>query len=150
MQVILKKDMAGLGRAGDMAEVTDAYARNMLIPQGLAELATPEARQKINAIRQKTSRAAAIKQQKMTMAKKATADQIIKITTRANAQGKLFAALKKPDFIQAWGHQIDWPDDDVSFVPVQIKTVGAHRLTINWPDGSQTGFQLLVSADGRA
>ena len=43
MQVILKKEVAGLGRAGDVVKVKDGYARNYLIPKGLAVVATPSA-----------------------------------------------------------------------------------------------------------
>ena len=40
MQVILKKDVQNLGEAGDMVNVKDGYARNFLLPQNFAEIAT--------------------------------------------------------------------------------------------------------------
>ena len=40
MQVILKKDVQNLGEAGDVISVKDGYARNFLLPQGVAEVAT--------------------------------------------------------------------------------------------------------------
>lgn len=42
MKVILKKEVAGLGHAGEVKEVAPGYARNFLVLQGLAELATPD------------------------------------------------------------------------------------------------------------
>ena len=42
MKVILTKEVAGLGHAGDVKEVAPGYARNFLVLRGLAELATPE------------------------------------------------------------------------------------------------------------
>ena len=43
MQVILKKDVQNIGEVGDLVNVKDGYARNYLIPNSLAEVATPGA-----------------------------------------------------------------------------------------------------------
>ncbi len=43
MEIILKKDVNNLGRAGEVKKVADGYARNFLFPQNLAELATEQA-----------------------------------------------------------------------------------------------------------
>ena len=45
MQVILKKDVQNLGEAGDLVNVKDGYARNFLLPQNVAEVATEGALQ---------------------------------------------------------------------------------------------------------
>jgi len=42
LQVILKQDVEKLGKRGDIVKVSDGYARNYLIPRGLAEEATPD------------------------------------------------------------------------------------------------------------
>ena len=46
MQIILKKDVQNLGEAGDIINVKDGYARNFLLPQNVAELATKGALEK--------------------------------------------------------------------------------------------------------
>ena len=43
MKIILKKEVANLGEAGDVVEVKGGYAQNYLIPQGFATVATPSA-----------------------------------------------------------------------------------------------------------
>ena len=51
MEVILRDDVAKLGRAGDIVKVKDGYGRNYLLPQGLAYLATPGNKKRIEAER---------------------------------------------------------------------------------------------------
>lgn len=50
MEVIFIKDVSNKGRAGEVRRVADGYARNYLIPQGLAEVATPEGLKRIKKI----------------------------------------------------------------------------------------------------
>ena len=47
MEVILKKDVSGIGKAGSLVKVKEGFARNFLFPQHLAELATPAALKKL-------------------------------------------------------------------------------------------------------
>jgi len=56
MDVILIKDVPRLGRAGELCNVTDGYARNYLVPQGLATLATPAALNELEQRRQAEDR----------------------------------------------------------------------------------------------
>jgi large subunit ribosomal protein L9 len=51
MKIVLLDDLAGVGNAGDVAEVKNGYARNWLLPQGLAERATKDAINRVNLIR---------------------------------------------------------------------------------------------------
>jgi large subunit ribosomal protein L9 len=51
MKVILLQDIKNIGRQGDIKDVSDGYARNFLLPKKLAEIATPEATQKVETIK---------------------------------------------------------------------------------------------------
>ena len=54
MQVILKKDVQNLGEAGDIVNVKDGYARNYLLPQSVAEIATEGALKTVKIISQES------------------------------------------------------------------------------------------------
>lgn len=101
MIVILNKDVKGTGKAGDVVKVSDGYARNMLIPKGLATEATQgnvrqlEKQKAIAAEKKAEEKAAAEKQ----------AEKINKLTvvikTKAGDGGKIFGSITSKDIAEA-------------------------------------------------
>lgn len=91
MKVILRKDVKGRGRTGDIVEVAHGYARNFLIPQGIATLATDGALDQAKSMQ----RARAHRLEKEKIGAQATADilNIAKVEIKANSgeEGKLLA-----------------------------------------------------------
>ena len=94
MQVILKKDVQNIGEVGDLVNVKDGYARNYLIPNSLAEVATAGAlaQRERNIARIK---AKAEKLHQDALAAKEEIEKIEKITlsARAGESGKLFGTI---------------------------------------------------------
>lgn len=93
MKVLLLKDMYKLGHAGDVKKVADGYARNYLIPQGLAMLATPGA-----LARAETIKTAAAKQREALNSELGgLAGKLngltLHFTTRAGETGKLYGSI---------------------------------------------------------
>lgn len=101
MEVILKQDVKGTGKAGDVVKVSDGYARNKLIPGGLAVEATPANRKAIEREKAKAKekyeaeKAAAVELQKQ------LADKIIVVTTKVGDNGRLFGAITSKDIATA-------------------------------------------------
>ncbi len=94
MQVILKKDVQNLGEAGDIINVKDGYARNFLLPQAFAEIATEGALQN----REQNLARIKAKQEKLHAEALAKAEQIEKIgklelSAKAGESGKLFGTI---------------------------------------------------------
>ena len=94
MQVILKKDVQNIGEVGDLVNVKDGYARNYLIPNSLAELATKGAlaQRERNLAR---IRAKAEKLHQEALAAKEEIEKIgkIELSAKAGESGKLFGAI---------------------------------------------------------
>lgn len=111
MQVILKKDVKGTGKEGDIVKVSDGFARNKLIPGGLAVEATP---QNIKAIeREKANLAKKIAEEKAAaqeIAKKLQAKQIV-LETKVGENGKIFGSVTSMNIADAikeqTGEEID-------------------------------------------
>ena len=94
MQVILKKDVQNLGEAGDIVNVKDGYARNFLLPQNAAEVATE------GALKNREQNLARIKakQEKLHHEALAKAEQIekfgtLELSAKAGESGKLFGTI---------------------------------------------------------
>ena len=94
MEVILKKDVQNIGEAGDIVSVKDGYARNFLLPQNFAEVATKGAKEN----REKNLARIKAKQEKLhaealELAKKIEELGSIEFSAKAGESGKLFGAI---------------------------------------------------------
>ena len=107
MKVIFLTDVRGQGKKGEMKEVSVGYARNYLIPRGLAAEATPD---HINALKlkekAKAAQAAKEKAQAEEYGKKLGAVQVI-VRAKAGNSGKLFGAVTSEAISKALKEQFD-------------------------------------------
>lgn len=101
MEVILKTDVENLGFANDIVTVKNGYARNYLIPQGYAILATPSAKK----VLAETLKQRAYKEEKIIKDAQAEAAKLegldIKLNAKAGEGGKLFGSLSNADLAEA-------------------------------------------------
>ena len=110
MELILKEDVQDLGFKDDIVTVKNGYGRNFLIPQGLADLATPSAKK----VLAENLKQRAHKEKKVIDEAQKVADALkqleIRITAKAGAGDKLFGSVTNIDLAAALdkeGHQID-------------------------------------------
>jgi len=101
MEVILKNDVENLGFTDDIVTVKNGYARNFLIPQGYAVLATPSAKKMLA----ETLKQRAYKEQKLVDDAKKQASKLasleIKLTAKAGEGDKLFGSISNADVAAA-------------------------------------------------
>ncbi|MBQ0078562.1 MAG: 50S ribosomal protein L9 [Eubacterium sp.] len=131
MVVILLKDVKGKGKAGDVVKVSDGYARNMLLPRGLAKEATEgniRSLEKQKAIAEEKRKAdeAAAKQ----LAKKLE-EITLEIKSKGGDSGKLFGSITSKDVAEALeaqeGIKIDKKKIDMK---APIKDAGETEVTL--------------------
>ncbi len=93
MKIILKKDIANLGDAGDVVEVKNGYALNYLVPQGFAAVGTPSAiKQHEETLRQRAHKEAKLIADAQALAAKISAVPV-KVTAKVGAEDKLYGAV---------------------------------------------------------
>lgn len=125
MQIILKKDVKGTGKEGDIVKVSDGFARNKLIPGGLAVEATP---QNIKAIeREKAALAEKRAEEKAAaqeLAKQLEAKPVV-VKTKVGEGGKLFGSITTMDIADAIKAQLGIEVDKKKLVlDKPIKEIG--------------------------
>ena len=131
MQLILLEKVANLGVLGDIVKVKNGYARNYLIPQGIAKRATPDNIKDFEARRAELEK----KQADILDRAKAVAEQIeglmVQIRRKASADGRLFGSVTNRDIseaIEAAGYQLE--RSTIKMPEGAIKQVGDIVLSV--------------------
>jgi large subunit ribosomal protein L9 len=131
MKVILLQDVKSLGKAGDIVNASDGYARNMLFPKKLAKEATAG---NIKALETKKAAEAAHQAELKAEAleiKKALEKEVINLKSKGGEGGRLFGAVTNVDIAEAIKAQKDIDIDKKKIhIPSPIKTVGDHKADI--------------------
>ncbi len=131
MIVILKKDVKGTGKAGEVVKVSDGYARNMLLPKGLAEEATKNnvhSLEKAKAKREEEE--AKAREEALKQAENMKSMRVV-IETKAGEGGKLFGSITSKDIASALEEQYGIKVDKRKVVLDQpIKEIGVSRVKV--------------------
>jgi large subunit ribosomal protein L9 len=132
MKVILQKPVDKLGNPGDIAEVADGYARNYLIPRGMAIRAQKGAVKQADVL--KKGHLARLSKQKgdfETLASRLIADGPLRIGARAGEEGKLFGSVTAADIAEAVSAQAGAAIDrrDVH-LDEPIRSIGVHEVRV--------------------
>ncbi len=133
MEVILKQDVSNLGYANELVTVKPGFARNYLIPQGIAILAT-ETNKKILAEnkKQQTHKAEKIQTQASDLAKQLE-KLVVKIGAKAAENGKIFGSVNAIQIAQALKeqHNFDIDRKKIHVDHEHIKELGSYKAKIN-------------------
>lgn len=131
MQIILLQDIDHVGYKNDVVDVKPGYARNFLIPQGMAKMAT-KAALKMHAenVKQRAHKEAKIKDNAQALADKIAA-ATISIGAKASENGKIFGSVNNIQLAEALaskGFEID--RKSISLKEDAIKSIGKYEATV--------------------
>ena len=133
MEIILKQDVANLGYSDDLVKVKDGYARNYLIPQGYAELATPAKKKQLaETIKQRAFKAEKIRKEAEFMAGKINGLEV-NVPVKASETGTLFGSVNNimvADALKAQ-HDIEIDRHKIAINEDRIKELGQYTATVN-------------------
>jgi len=130
MKVILRSDLDGLGKRGDVVDVADGHARNYLLPKGKALKATHGAIEQAAKMRRARDLRDASDREAATTVASTLVPKVITIPAKAGAEGKLFGSVTTADIVAAVADQTGVELDRKSLhLDEQIKTTGQHTAT---------------------
>jgi large subunit ribosomal protein L9 len=146
VKIVLRTDVSGLGKRGDIAEVADGYARNYLLPKGKALVATPGVEAQAEAMRRaRAVRSAADRADAITLADRLAASPIT-IRAKAGREGKLFGSVGTADIAAAIEAQIGARIDRRNIALSEpIKSVGTFDVVASLPGDVAAPFRVTIS-----
>lgn len=145
MEVILKKDIKGTGKAGDIVKVSDGFARNKLIPSGAALEATDANKRAV--AREKANLEEKIAMEKAEASKIADAMQAkpLVVKTKVGEGGKLFGSITSMDIAEEIKKQFDIEIDKKKIVlDKPIKETGTADVVIKLYEGIAAEIKVAV------
>ena len=144
MKVILKEDVSHLGQPGEVVNVKPGYARNYLIPQGLAALATSRniklAEHQLRQIQRQIDAAKAEAEQ----VKARLAELSITISKPAGDQEKLFGSVTTRDIAAALAEKGIKADRKRVMIAEPIKALGVYTVQIKLHGGEAADLKVWV------
>lgn len=132
-KLILTHDVANLGAAGEVVEVKDGYARNYLVPRGLAAKWTKGAQKQIDQMAAARRRREIATVEDARIVRDALQEaKLVTVSATAGAGGRLFGAVSTADIAAAVKDQLGQTVDRRKIVThTALKTVGDYAVTVN-------------------
>ena len=147
MKIILKKDVANLGDAGEVVEVKTGYALNYLVPQGFASVGTPSAiKQHEETIRQRAHKEARNIAEAQAYAEKISSS-LVKVPAKLNEQGRIYGSITAAqiaDALTAAGFEVD--KKNVEILSEDVKEIGVYDAKVKCYKGVFADLKFEVVA----
>jgi len=142
MKIIFLKDVKNIGRRGEIKEVSDGYAKNFLLPRGIAKLATAEIINNINQIRIATEKEVAKKQEKI---KQIENEIKLEFKLKTGKKGEVYGSITREEIEQAL-HQMDLNNIKV-ILHKPLKKIGEHTIGVSFKGGEVGKINVIVKAE---
>lgn len=130
MRVLLLKDVPALGKAGTVHEVKEGYARNFLIPRGLATEATEGEMRRVARERQAAEDRRRREERDAQSLTARLAELIVEVPARAGEGGKLYGAVTAQDIAEALARKGVQVSKKQVELPEPIKAVGFYTVPV--------------------
>lgn len=147
MEVILKEEIEGLGKALDVVKVKNGYAHNYLFPRGLASLATAASRKQLDLLRAKSEERYRREKAEQQVKAEKLKDLSITITAKVHDGEKLFGSIQAADIsakLREAGYDLD---RSAVLLAEPIKQLGMYTIKLQLHKEIETKVKLWVISD---
>ncbi len=145
MRIVLRSDLATVGKRGDIVDVADGYARNYLLPKGYAIVATPGVTAQANAMRKSRDLKDARDREAGEQIARRLVPMVIRLQARAGSgeKAKLFGSITSADIAEAVEEQAKVTIDRRRIhLDEPIKSLGTHEVPVKLH--SEVEFRVTV------
>ena len=144
MKVILKQDVKGLGKKGELVNVSDGYAKNYLVPRKIAAFADAAAMNELK--NREASKAYQLAQEKANAEKAAETleGKTIRVSAKAGANGRLFGSVTSKEISEKIKEVYDIDIDKKRIVTDDIRNFGTYECTLKIYTGITATVYILV------
>ena len=147
MKVILLQDIPKFGRAGEVKEASDGYARNFLLPRGLAKPANEQSLSKLSREKATADKKLAEDTARFQEMAKAIANTRLTIKTRVGESGKAFGAVTSAKIRDALAKEKIHIEKEWIDLPRPIKETGETEVKIKFPHGVESVLRVVIEPE---
>lgn len=142
MKVLFLKDVKGVGKRMEVKNVSDGYARNFLLPRGLAVLADATHMSE----KQSWDAHEAAATTAIVHAKARLRETVLVFQVKTGARGEVFGSVGAEEIKKAL-HEKGFPDASIT-LPHKLKTIGTHTVPIRFSKGEKGEVTVTLSPEG--
>lgn len=147
IEVILTSNIVGLGAESDLVKVAAGYARNYLLPQGLAIPQSAANKRRLESLRQRRAEREAHDLNSMTELAASLSKMLLKLSVKTGADGKMFGAITAGTIADELKHQCDVTLDKKKIQLDQpIRTLGDHEVDLRLHADVHAKLKLQVES----
>ena len=148
MEILLKKDVANLGYAGEIVKVKAGYAMNYLVPQGFATVATESVKkQHAETLRQRAHKEAKLVADAEALAATINA-QVLEGAAKVGETGKLYGSVTTEQLAEALAAKgLNIEKKDITILAPEVKELGEYEAAVKLYKGIKGTFKFNVVAE---
>ena len=145
MKVIFLQDVKNVAKCHDVKDVADGYARNFLLPNKLAELVTPAALKKLEALKAEARQSEKEFAERVEKIVGELKEKTLEFSLKADESGKTFGSVNKDAVLKALRDSGLITKERVEIkLEHPIKELGEHKIPIRFKNGKETELKIVV------
>lgn len=147
MKIFLKRDVVGIGMAGEIIKVADGYGKNFLIPRGYGLEITPANEQQITGLVKQVENRKEVISSKTSMLAEKIKSLKLSMKKKVHDGDKLYGAVTPQEIVDLLAVEGVKVSKSQIIMPKSIKERGIHEVTVKLSTSLQPAFQLKVVAE---
>jgi large subunit ribosomal protein L9 len=150
VKLLLQESVKHVGKVGDVVEVSPGYARNYLVPKGLAVEPTKANLKRVEARRQEIEKIERERREQQAALIKQLEGKDVTLERKANEQGKLYGAISATDIARALqGEGFNIHADDIE-LPGKLDQINTYNVRVRFAEDLATDVKVYVAPDAES